>query len=277
LQEHPQIAVSSYLRPNARVPKRQGRHIFVGFRYSSGLDDCCETDMYAVVVNRGGWHPLGRRLGGFLIWVNKAYSIGKVSLSSADPDREPAVDFNMLADQRDAQRLADGLKLLDRLYRHPAMRIVASQPFPTNYSERARDLAVVTRANWLRTAPIGRLLDTPSPLRRYVMRRRVTGGLSLSEMAEDDERLDAFVRERVNGTWHACGTCRMGRTGDPYAVVDAAGRVIGVAGLRVADASVMPTIPCANTNLPTIMVGEKLSDALLNDLMLLPDRQGTRS
>ena len=218
-----------------------------------------------MVVNRGGWHPLGRRLGGFLIWVNKAYSIGKVSLSSADPDREPAVDFNLLADRRDAQRLTDGLKLLARLYRHPAMRRVASQPFPTNYSERARDLAVVTRANWLRTAPIGRLLDTPSPLRRYVMRRRVTGGLSLLDMAEDGERLDAFVRERVNGTWHACGTCRMGRADDAASVVDSSGRVIGIASLRVADASVMPTIPCANTNLPTIMIAEKLSEAILAD------------
>jgi 5-(hydroxymethyl)furfural/furfural oxidase len=266
LQEHPQIAVSSYLRPEARVPAGQGRHIFVGFRYSSGLDDCCETDMYAVVVNRGGWHPLGRRLGGFLIWVNKAYSIGNVSLASADPDREPAVDFNLLADPRDARRLTDGLKLLARLYRHPAMRRVASDPFPTSYSERARDLAVVTRANWLRTAPIGRLLDTPLPLRRSVMRRRVTGGLSLSDIVKDDERLESFVRDRINGTWHACGTCRMGRVDDPAVVVDPAGRVIGVSGLRVADASVMPTVPCANTNLPTIMIAEKLSDAILADL-----------
>src|SRR5205823_1586762 len=182
------------------------------------------------------------------------------------PDREPAVEFNLLADPRDARRLTDGLKLLAKLYRHPAMRRVASLPFPTSYTERARDLAVVTRANWFRTAPIGRLLDTPTPLRNYVMRRRVTGGLSLLDLVEDDERLESFVRERVNGTWHACGTCRLGRPDDPAAVVDPAGHVIGVPGLRVADASVMPTIPCANTNLPTIMIAEKLSDAILSEL-----------
>jgi 5-(hydroxymethyl)furfural/furfural oxidase len=266
LQEHPQIGVSSYLRPEARVPAGEGRHIFVGFRYSSGHANCCETDMYAVVVNRGGWHPLGRRLGGFLLWVNKAYSTGTVSLASADPEREPEVEFNLLADPRDAHRLTDGLKLLARLYRYPGMRRVASSPFPSSYTERARDLAVVTRANWLRTAPVGRLLDTPAPLRNYVMRRRVTGGLSLDDLVADDERLETFVRERVNGTWHACGTCRLGRPDDPAAVVDPAGRVIGVTGLRVADASVMPTVPCANTNLPTIMVAEKLSDAILADL-----------
>lgn len=265
LQEHPQIAVSSYLRPAARLAPGQRRHIFVGFRYSSGLDDYCETDMYAVVVNRGGWHPMARRLGGFLLWVNKAYSIGRVSISSADHDKEPTVEFNMLADERDARRMVDGLKLLERLYRHPAMRKVAADPFPTNYSERARDLAVVNWSNWFRTAPTGLLLDGPSPLRHEIMRRRVTGGLSLPEMVQDDAALDAFVRDRVNGTWHACGTCRIGSPDDPNAVVDPAGRVIGVPGLRVADASVMPIIPCANTNLPTIMLAEKLSDAILVD------------
>jgi 5-(hydroxymethyl)furfural/furfural oxidase len=269
LQEHPQIAVSSFLRPEARLPHWQGRHIFVGFRYSSGREDCCETDMYGVVVNRGAWHPLGRRLGGFLLWVNKAYSTGWVNLASPDPDREPDVEFNLLADPRDAWRLMDRLRLLARLYRHPAMRRVAAYPFPTSYSERARDLAVVTRTNWLRTAPLGWLLDRPGPIRRMVMRRRVAGAPWLQSLIRDEERLEAFVRERVNGTWHACGTCRMGNPGDPSAVVDPAGRVIGVEGLRVADASVMPAIPCANTNLPTIMIAEKMSDALLADLGFL--------
>lgn len=265
LQEHPQIAVSSYLRPDSRLPAWQGRHIFVGFRYSSGRDDCCETDMYGVVVNRSAWHPLGRRMGGFLLWVNKAYSTGRVSLASPDPDREPEVDFNLLSDPRDACRLMDGLRLIARLYRHPAMRRAAAYPFPTSYTERARDLAIVSRNNWLRTAPIGWLLDLPTPIRRAVMRRRVSGGRWLQAIVRDEEALEAFVREQVHGTWHACGTCRMGREDDPNAVVDAAGRVIGVTGLRVADASVMPTIPCANTNLPTIMVAEKLADAILAD------------
>ncbi|MER3485613.1 MAG: hypothetical protein C4345_06245 [Chloroflexota bacterium] len=257
LQEHPQIAVSSYLRPDARLPRWQGRHIFVGFRYSSGRDDCCETDMYGVVVNRGAWHPLGRRLGGFLLWVNKAYSTGQVTLASPDPDREPEVEFNLLADPRDAQRLMDGLRFLARLYRHPALRRVAAHPFPTSYSERSRDLAVVTWENWLRTAPIGWLLDRPAPI------RRVAGGPWLLSLVRHEDRLEAFVRERVHGTWHACGTCRMGSVTDPMAVVDPNGCVIGVEGLRVADASIMPTIPCANTNLPTIMIAEKLSDAIL--------------
>ena len=51
---------------------------------------------------------------------------------------------------------------------------------------------------------------------------------------------------------------------DPLAVTDASARVYGVEGLRVADASIMPSVPCANTNLPTIMIGEKVAATVLN-------------
>jgi 5-(hydroxymethyl)furfural/furfural oxidase len=57
----------------------------------------------------------------------------------------------------------------------------------------------------------------------------------------------------------------MGRDDDPLAVTDPSGRVMGVAGLRVADASIMPMVPCANTNLPTIMIGEKLAATILGE------------
>jgi 5-(hydroxymethyl)furfural/furfural oxidase len=75
-----------------------------------------------------------------------------------------------------------------------------------------------------------------------------------------EDKLLAFVEREVSGVFHPVGTCRMGLPDDPLAVVDENGRVIGVEGLRVADASVMPTLPRGNTNIPTIMVAEKLSD-----------------
>jgi len=61
------------------------------------------------------------------------------------------------------------------------------------------------------------------------------------------------------------GTCRMGAANDRDAVVDAAGRVRGIAGLRVIDASIMPTVPRGNTNIPTIMVAEKISVAMMDE------------
>ncbi len=66
----------------------------------------------------------------------------------------------------------------------------------------------------------------------------------------------------IAGTFHVSGTCRMGAADDPDAVVDPAGRVRGVENLRVADASMMPIVPRANTNLPTMMIAEKLAAAM---------------
>jgi choline dehydrogenase len=75
-----------------------------------------------------------------------------------------------------------------------------------------------------------------------------------------DEALQAYVREVVDSVWHPVGTCKMGT--DLMAVVDPELRVHGVEGLRVVDASIMPTITTGNTNAPTIMIGEKAADLI---------------
>jgi len=75
---------------------------------------------------------------------------------------------------------------------------------------------------------------------------------------QTDDELREFIRNNVQTIYHPVGTCKMGS--DDMAVVDAALRVHGIAGLRVADASIMPTIVNANTNAPTIMIGEKCAD-----------------
>jgi 5-(hydroxymethyl)furfural/furfural oxidase len=79
----------------------------------------------------------------------------------------------------------------------------------------------------------------------------------------DDDALEDFIRKAVIGVWHASCSCRMGADDDPMAVTDPQGRVRGVQGLRVADASVFPVVPRANTNFPVLMVAEKISDAIL--------------
>ncbi|MEU8473229.1 GMC family oxidoreductase [Streptomyces sp. NPDC029006] len=73
---------------------------------------------------------------------------------------------------------------------------------------------------------------------------------------------DAALRGRVGTYWHPVGTCAMGPAQDPRSVTDGQGAVHGVAGLRVADASVLPTVPAANTQLPVLAVAEMLADTL---------------
>ena len=67
---------------------------------------------------------------------------------------------------------------------------------------------------------------------------------------------------RADTQYHPVGTCKMGPDSDPMAVVDAQLRVRGIDGLRVADASIMPTLIGGNTNAPSIMIGDKLADLL---------------
>jgi choline dehydrogenase-like flavoprotein len=82
--------------------------------------------------------------------------------------------------------------------------------------------------------------------------------LASSAQARDDASIEAFIREHADTIYHPVGTCRMGS--GPMDVVDAQLRVHGIEGLRVVDASVMPSIVGGNTNAPVIMIGEKAAD-----------------
>jgi choline dehydrogenase len=85
-----------------------------------------------------------------------------------------------------------------------------------------------------------------------------------NDVQTDDEIL-AFARQRGGTVYHHNGTARMGPDSDPMAVVDALLRVRGVSGLRVADASVMPSPISGATNAATMMIGEKAADLILQD------------
>ena len=86
---------------------------------------------------------------------------------------------------------------------------------------------------------------------------------------QSDEELDGALNAHTTTQWHLCGTARMGAAADKGAVVDASGRVHGLSGLRVVDASIMPFVTNGNTNAPTIMLAEKLSDDILGRAPLI--------
>ncbi len=101
---------------------------------------------------------------------------------------------------------------------------------------------------------------------RSIMTAPAMAALRVSEIAPgksrntDDEIID-WVKAAAETTYHPVGTCKMGS--DPMAVVDSQLRVHGIDGLRVADASIMPTLTSGNTNAPSIMIGEKAADMVL--------------
>ncbi|SAK68811.1 sorbose dehydrogenase [Caballeronia catudaia] len=262
LMEHPSIAVSTFLPRAARTPFRDEHHEQAIVRFSSGLPDTVRGDMHGAILSRSGWHSVGYRLGTIFFWVNKSYSRGRVTLASKNAFDEPDVDFAMLSDARDLERLKLALRFGAGVLASASMKAHCDVIFPSSYSPRVAAVAVPGTWNAVQRGMLSALLDIAGPLRGGLVRSVVTQGASIDELLGDDEAMSSFVMRNVGGTWHPSGTCRMGSSNDPHAVTDSHGAVYGVDGLYVCDASLMPSIPCANTNVPTIMIAERVADGL---------------
>ncbi|KRP92135.1 MULTISPECIES: GMC family oxidoreductase [Bradyrhizobium] len=264
LMDHPSISLSSFVRRGARMNEHTRRHMQLGLRYSSGLPDVPKGDMFVVVISKSAWHAVGAQIGSLLTFVNKTYSeTGQVRLASRDPSAEPIVEFNLLSDRRDLDRLMSGFRKMAAIQMSEVVRKVTDKPFPAAYTDRVRKIGVVNTRNKILTTIAATLMDGPAALRHYMIDNFVVEGFTFDQVMNDDEALEAFVRKATIGVWHASCSCRMGRTEDPMAVVDNQGRVKGVQGLRVVDASIFPVVPCANTNFPVLMSAEKIAAAMM--------------
>jgi 5-(hydroxymethyl)furfural/furfural oxidase len=263
LMDHPSIALSSFVRRGARMNAHTRRHIHVGLRYSSGLPGVPKGDMFVAAMSKSAWHAVGAQIGSLLTFVNKTYSeTGQVKLASRDPRAEPIVEFNLLSDRRDLDRLMSGFRKMAALQMSAPLKAVTDKPFPASYSDRVRKIGVVNAKNKVLTAIAATLMDGPAALRHYMIDNFVVEGFTFDQVMNDDDALEAFVRKAAIGVWHASCSCRMGRPDDPMAVVDTQGRVNGMQGLRVVDASIFPVVPCANTNFPTLMTAEKIAETM---------------
>jgi choline dehydrogenase len=110
----------------------------------------------------------------------------------------------------------------------------------------------------LKSIKIGRNLLSTSPLQPYL-----NGQTNLSNDLQTDDELLSWARNEGITVYHMIGTAKMGSKSDKLAVVNNKLKVRGIESLRVADASIMPTMPSGNTNAPTMMIAEKASDMIL--------------
>ena len=164
----------------------------------------------------------------------------------------------------------DAVTLLD----HPAMLCVVNVSNPESRGQ----IRLASRDPEQAPKIEARLLDTPKDIERLIAGCRIVRTMmeapalaehSLEETfpgpeVQTDEEWEELLREAVGPVYHVVGTCKMGN--DEFAVVDAQLRVHGIKNLRVADASIMPTITSGNTNAPTMMIAAKAAHDILDAL-----------
>jgi choline dehydrogenase len=219
LKEHPSIVLVA--RPKDGVVAHGDPLQQMGLRFTAaGSDEVNDMQMYMWSQDADLTPQLrmvadSQYLFMLCVTLQRPKSTGTVRLRSADPEEQPLIDINLLADERDTEKMADGVRVAWKLLTSPEID------------------AVTETVLWPNEA-----------------------------LVQDDDALRAFLHERVNHLVHPVGTCKMGPASDSMAVVDAEGRVHGLEGLRVVDASIMPNIPRANTNLTAIMIGEKVAEAM---------------
>ncbi|MFT8365043.1 MAG: GMC family oxidoreductase N-terminal domain-containing protein [Gluconobacter cerinus] len=262
LQDHPSIYVSCYMPPDIRSGED-----YIGpasyLRYSSGVDGCVPSDMVMISAGRSGWHAVGRQLATLVTFVGVLFSRGAVRLAAPDPDVSPDVCFNFLDDWRDRKRLIDAFRKSAEILTHSAVARITRNPFPSIFSERVGKIAIPTARNRLLTDFAALLLDSGKAVRTFLMDRFINEAPALTGLMADERAMADYVCSAVVSLWHPSCTCRMGAADDPGAAVDMHGYVYGVENLLVADVSVMPVMPTTNTNIPTLMIAERIAQELL--------------
>jgi len=265
LSNHAIVFVGLLQHRNARQAASLRPHPMTAFRYSSGLPGAPPTDMYINVQCKTSWSPLGFQVANLAPTLLKPMARGRVSLVRGDAATPPCVEFNFTGHDLDLRRFMQGFRRAVEVLAHEKVRTMTGVTFPVKFTDRLRRLNRITPANKVQSALIAALIDLVPPLAGPIFSTLADRRVDLATLVADDDALAAHIRENVAGTFHPVGTCRMGGPNDRDAVVDTEGRVRGIAGLRVIDASIMPTAPRGNTNIPTIMVAEKISAAMVDE------------
>jgi choline dehydrogenase len=225
LVEHSSIWIGFDLKEHARATSLETRVSNCCIRYSSGLGGATRNDMFMINTNLIGNDERGRGRAIVLAATYQTFSRGLLRVTERDTTAVPTIDLNMLADERDLIRLRDALTRLRAIIAHPSIASLADGFF--TYQLDGEDQ---------RLPPVD---------------------------ATQDE-IDRWLFETCQETHHPVGTCRMGRADDPRSVVDPDCRVIGIDGLHVVDASIMPECPRANLHLSCVMIAERIAAKMMD-------------
>jgi 5-(hydroxymethyl)furfural/furfural oxidase len=261
LQNHPMVVILAFLKRGA-LEARGWRPAGTNYlRWSTGIPGAQQSDMAMYIRSYMTWHALGRRLAGLSPSLARPFSSGRVYLDPSTSQRALKVEFNFFDDERDLRRMMDGVRFAVDLFESPEVARICGAPVILTNPGAIMRYNRLSTMNALRGMLAAAALDI-APARTEAAIRKMSGMRSARSIADDESALADYLRRSVIGSGHPTGTCRMGRESDPQAVTAGDGRVYGVEGLRVADASIMPFVPSCNTHIPVVMGAEKIADAL---------------
>jgi 5-(hydroxymethyl)furfural/furfural oxidase len=250
LQNHLFLHLGAVIRPGMRQSPALRTYAIGGARLSSGQEGAPEGDLFVSFIARTSGYANGNRLGMVGPSLYAPYSRGSVRLDPRNPKGEPLVDFNLLADPRDAKRLLHAARFSRGLLEDARVRAATFEAFVLPPNPPIRLLNQPGLSSAALGHAITAMVALPRPVRRAALRRVLAPGKLLADISGEAEFSDLALAG-ATPMFHPACTCAIG------AVVDTQARVIGVENLRVVDASIMPTIPRGNTNIPTLMLAEK--------------------
>ncbi len=224
LQDHPALGVDVTLRDETHGQPENTRHVRYCLRYGHGTtDEPCDG---MIIL---GSTPQAPGTGIMLGWLNRVASRGRISLASTDPTQDPVVESNLLSDPEDLRRMLQVVEDMQEILQQSALASIIAG-------------ASLAESNTT-----------------YTVSKSTGGGIDLmGDRVKGSDHRDFVLANLIDGA-HICGTNRMGAPGDPDVVVDDHGRVLGVDGLLVADASIFPWVVSANTHISAVLVGEKIA------------------
>jgi 5-(hydroxymethyl)furfural/furfural oxidase len=259
-QNHSLLHFALTLKPESRLPHAAQHYTITGLRLSSGLDGCPAGDMFLYFNGRVSARPFGTRLGMIAVALYAPFSRGSVSLTSADPDITPRVDQCLLSDPRDAERMLIAARYAESLIYDRALMDCFEEAYLLPRNPPLRLINGLGVPGMIRAAATTAVLQAPAAIRRAAIGAAIRPGRLVADGGASWPLADEEIIGASGAMFHPSGTCAIGSENNKMAVVDPECRVYGVRGLRVADASVMPSVPSANTNIPTIMIGERVAD-----------------
>jgi 5-(hydroxymethyl)furfural/furfural oxidase len=263
LQNHPVVYLAAHLVPGARQSPNLRPGFNTALRFGSHSRPSRPGDLQMLVLNKSSWHGLGSAIAGLGICLLGPRSRGTVSLRSADREVPLDIRFRMLTEAADLELMVEGFETACKVMLDDEVQSLRHETFAAGYSGVVRRLNKPGPLNVVVTNVLSRLLDGPGPLRRSLLKWGIASGDVGEDRLTSASWRERTVRSRSFGTYHPTGTCRMGTADDPSVVTQPDGRVIGVEGLSVVDASIMPNIPRANTFIPVLMVAERAADLIV--------------